>query len=633
MANIDIRNGRFGKIIYDKNGNEVSFEEYGNAAIITEKRKNIETGQYAYKLTTNINNKPLYVIVSYQELADKQLLMGKVFSIGCIFKHSHFDAFFESLLLQINDQQRFPLKQVFEFSNPGWMIVPDTDILVYRSYKLIAKKTYSSEYNGRYLLTPFGSPDLWCGMVNTNIIGFTTLELIMLAALSAIVIGILSLIMPTQNIVVSVTGTTTSGKTTILHACGSAYTKILDSPQRVNGKTKYSCYGSWNTTDNGFVQQLSGNNGMAICVDEKGVNNSTNIGSLLYAVANSSTKLRYSSMYDTEQAESFATSVISAGEFSLLADAEQKMTGLDIRCIEVTEKLTETAEQADAIKEISANNYGWAKDILAQHIVDNGGTSYVKGCFDKWLKAAEFAMPQNNLSKRFARAFVSPLMVTAELAEKSMGLRFNKVKVLKYLAEYCKKFENKQNEIDAYYEALEQCKMNANKFLKDNAQVSFSEVWGRYFDVSYTANNGNTVIGEFALYKTAMDKIFKDIKRKNPTTCLRKWRDADLINCDKGHLTQKKTITNGVERVYVLRVFASSNISTNSTQSTFDVTMLPEGIVQKTFDSCTVNFETGTITKVSKNINLLLNDEAEEEENDEFDFLIDPLTGEVMEGA
>ena len=651
MANIDIRNGKFGKIIFDKNGNEVNFVIYADAAIITEKRKNIETNQYSYKLETNINGRKRETVVSFEELADKQVLMKKVFSIGCIFNHNHFEAFFESLLLQMNDPAHFPIIQVFEFSNPGWMLVPDTDILVYRSDKLIAKKTYLSEYKGRYALSPGGSFEIWADMVNSQIVGYTTLELVMLAAMSAIVIGLLTLVMPTQNIVVSIAGNTTSGKTTILHACSSVYTKVMDSPTRINGEIKRSSYGSWNTTDNGFVQQLAGNYGMALCIDEKGINNSSSVGSLLYAVANASTKLRNSSIYDTEQAESFGTSVISAGEVGLLADTEQRMSGLDIRCVEVTEKLTETAEQADYIKEVCANNHGWAKDIMAQYIVDMGGTSYIKESFEKWRKIAEFAMPLNNLSKRFSRAFVSPLMVTAEVAEKSLGIKFNKTKVLKYLAEYCKKFEENQCESDAYRDAIDVCKMNAHRFLKDNIKTSFSETWGRYFDVSYTTNNGDVVIGEFALYKTAMDEVFKEIKRKNPTTCLKKWREAGLIDCDTGHLTNKRTITKGSERVYVLRIFASKNASVNSNQSGFDVTMLQDDAFEERFDNCIVNFEEGTIvesetscdegvelvaesleTKPRTNREILLCDD-ECDDDDEFFFLIDPETGEVIEDA
>lgn len=108
---IDIRNGEFGRVVIDKDGNEIAYEPYGVAALIIEKRKNIETGLYSYKIA-NANNHNKTTIIKVEELADKSLIMKKVFNIGCLFSPVHYNAFFESILLQENNPQRFPRKQV-----------------------------------------------------------------------------------------------------------------------------------------------------------------------------------------------------------------------------------------------------------------------------------------------------------------------------------------------------------------------------------------------------------------------------------------------------------------------------------------------------------------------------------------
>lgn len=263
---IDIRNGEFGRVVTDKDGNEIAYEAYGVAALIIEKRKNLETGLYSYKLA-NANAPNKTTIIKVEDLADKNIVLKKVFNIDCLFSPVHYNAFFESLLLQENNPQRFPIQKVFEFENLGWLIIPDTNILVYRSDKLIAKKNYSAEYTGKYLLEPAGDFNVWLEMIKKYVLGYTTLELTLIAALSAIIVGILSLITPVSNIILSLASSTTSGKSTMLACCTSCFSKVTDSPIRVNGQLKRSTLSSWNATDNAMLQQLSGNFGCNICID------------------------------------------------------------------------------------------------------------------------------------------------------------------------------------------------------------------------------------------------------------------------------------------------------------------------------------------------------------------------------
>ena len=638
MANTDIQNSQFGRILTDKDGNQIGFEAYGVAALIIEKRKNLETGLYSYKLA-NANAPNKTTIIKVEDLADKNLVLKKVFNIDCLFSPIHYNAFFESLLLQENNPQRFPIQKVFEFENLGWLIIPDTDILVYRSDKLITKKNYSAEYTGKYLLEPAGDFNVWLEMIKKYVLGYTTLELTLIAALSAIIVGILSLITPVSNIILSLASSTTSGKSTMLACCTSCFSKVTDSPIRVNGQLKRSTLSSWNATDSAMLQQLSGNFGCNICIDERGCSSVSDVGKLIYAVSNSSTKLRNNSIIDTEIAEGFATSVISAGEVGILTDTEQKMGGLDIRLVEVTDPLTQSAEQADAIKDVSTKHYGFAKNIMAKSIIDNGGIDFVKSCYDKWLKCAQYAMPHNNLSTRFSRTFVSPLMVTAEIAEKSMGLKFNKIAVLKYLAEYCKKFEKKQSEVEAFDTIIEKCKVNANKFL--NRYTSEKniplEIWGRYAECYGKLSDGREVVGEFWVYKIHLNELLKNCGFKNPQTCVKKWKQAGFIDADEGHCTNKRKIANNYERCYVLRVFAADNTTVQTSQNLFDITQLPEGDTTYTFGNIMVDFETGvskettipSVLKVKKTNREILFDD----EDDGVDFLIDPETGEVLEIA
>lgn len=670
MSSITIQNGEFGKLLYDKQGNVTAFESYGVACYIAERRRNLETDQLSFKLVCTTNNRQRDVIISFSEMSNKQTLIEKAYSIGCLFNPKHIDSFYDSLLLQLKTPQQYPIATVFEYSGEGWIDIPETNILAYRADKLIAKRQYQSEYQGRYNLKAAGDANITLSCIRKNLLGRPPLEVALCVALAAVFIGLLGLDSQMMSIFYNIVGESSIGKSAILQFLVSLYCSPVASPRLVKGKRKLSLYGSWNSTPISALQQMSNNYGALTVLEDFGRNTNSNIASLIYNLTDASPRMRNNSNYDVEVGIPFATVIASASEFSIKDSLEQKTSGMDIRLIECEDVRCESAEQADELKAVAAENYGEIAAVIAQWVINCGGKEYVKPLYEKWVECSKYALPTNHLSQRFGRSFYAPIMLACEVSSVALNLNFDRIGIQKYLANYCKSYDSSNHSsLKSYETVIDVCKVNMHKFLTDSSIIRNQETWGRYNSLNETLSNGRTAVGEFCLYKLPLYKMLDDNGFKNPTSHLKDWRKQGLLDCDAGHLTNKRTITKENERTYNVRVLASNTSTAINTNTVFDITQLPEGITTYRIDNIVVDFSTGTITEVGTSVGgsvdlksdsmkktktnreILLNDDDEDDYTDDFankifddvlpeyfscdypDIVIDYETGEVMKGA
>ena len=70
----DIRNGYYGKIHYDKNGNETSFQRIGKAIVLEDVSENIENGEVSWHLKFAFLCRDKHYVVNKKNMTDKKLI-------------------------------------------------------------------------------------------------------------------------------------------------------------------------------------------------------------------------------------------------------------------------------------------------------------------------------------------------------------------------------------------------------------------------------------------------------------------------------------------------------------------------------------------------------------------------------
>ena len=147
-----------------------------------------------------------------------------------------------------------------------------------------------------------------------------------------------------------------------------------------------SVYGSWGATENSTTAQCCGNMGAAIIFNELGKFDGKDLTRIVYNLSEGTDKVRLDPKMTSYTSESYATSIISSGEISLLSRCTSKATGLQVRVLEISDQLTDNAEQARTIKDVCRKHNGHAAPAFAQYILDNGDRRLVLPIYKKILQ-------------------------------------------------------------------------------------------------------------------------------------------------------------------------------------------------------------------------------------------------------
>ena len=273
-SNADICNGYYGEWKYSKNGNK-SFASYGKAIYLEEICEDLETGNVHLKLSCDYQGKEKRALIGRGELSDIST-MRDLGSKGFSVNRKTFDTFVEVILLQEELFEKRNLPNVEIFSNLGWMEVPDGRggfKLCYRLDKLIGNR--NGTYFGNYDISPMGSYKIWKSMVKNDVVGHTVLELVLIAALAAVINGLISPITNGENPIIHLNYGSSSGKSTAAILAASTAGRPFDGTITRNdadgiAKTYYSVYQTWGATDNAMVATQAGNRGVVTILNELG---------------------------------------------------------------------------------------------------------------------------------------------------------------------------------------------------------------------------------------------------------------------------------------------------------------------------------------------------------------------------
>lgn len=200
-------------------------------------------------------------------------------------------------------------------------------------------------------------------------------------------------------------------------------------------------------TYNYRIASLADNYGIPMVIDEASKISTRNISGFVYACCNGQSKGRLSSDGSQKEVYHWKTCCISNGEGSLLPYCNNNQ-GIRARLIEIQfDSITESAKQAEEIKEVINNNYGWANKIYAQYIIDN--QDFVRETFHRFVDEINEQISAGSLASRLSNK-LSVIVTTAYCAKEALNLDFD-VNGIKYIL--LNAINNQQEE-----ESLDLCK-------------------------------------------------------------------------------------------------------------------------------------------------------------------------------
>ena len=556
-----IRGDYYGKWSQDYTTKEYKFKPLGRAIWLNDVIKNITDGTFSYKVSFKTEDDVCKQTISKSDAMNVRTIQT-LCQYGADIPQKHVDIVIDTLRWQ--EEWNFTQKQRCSFvhTDLGWHDPKNSNEPMFKATTSIGGKLpRNSKYVGNVNISQGGTYEGWKKMVEDHVLGHAALETILIAALSSVVVGLIGEDTTRENPILHFADSSSSGKTTSAMLAASVGGRPFQGSERNRdtGKLQSSLYQSWYGTVNAIIGLQKGNMGFPIILDELSkIGGNTDLTSLIYNFSDGTDKSRMSKERDIVKVDPFRTSILSFGEISLLDKCKEKNDGLRLRVFEISGKLTEDAEHSRMLKKLCGENYGFALEKMARYILAKGGKKYVLSGYDKAIKTFSDSLPVFPGVDRFFEKFYAVYLTTVIIAKKALGIKFHLKKIFNFLNENLEKKIEKGNSAEGAYERLlEKFRANAHHInIKGCDTDKKVECWGAYNEVSYVADNGQKVIGEYSIRKNIFAEQLRLLGFVNKETIIKGFKKLGCLNYENGRDTRRRKIgSDTAELCYVIRVF------------------------------------------------------------------------------
>lgn len=580
-----IQGGYYGILVKQKNG--FAFSSQGKLPVLEEILECIEDDTVHLKLSTPCHGRRKVAYIKHGDLLDPQMCR-ELADLGFDVTKRIAEHFVDAIRLQEEALEARGTVPTAAYASLGWIQIPCEDPntgqidfeLCYRSCRLLGSKR-PAKYIGPYDIEPTGDYDAWRQLMETEIIPYPALQLVLVAALSAVIVGLLSMKIPIENPIVHLNLPSGKGKSTAGYVAASTAGKPFDGTMTAvdeDGKVveKLSLYQSRGATDNAMVATQAGNRGVVTVLNELGKSLTKNMTRLIFDLSEGSDKKRLNTDLKARVSKGYTTAFVSTGESSLLEKCDTKLEGLAVRVMEISSPLTKDAEHANRIKDGCFANCGFAAPKLAQYIIRNGGVDFVLPLYKQRVAELRTRFSKGPSMERFVEKFAALFVTTAEIASQALKLPFDIEGLLTFLEEYDREHGAERNTSAASYDLVIQiCRSQSHKFyvrhdksiprVRISEEVASSptqECWGRITNMAKDHVDGRLIVQEFEIRKKNLEDILKSNGYTNKSTCVAAWRSLGVLDAeDATHPCRSRKIDptdakGSSEDVYILRVFA-----------------------------------------------------------------------------
>ena len=579
------QNGYYG--VFELKDGKFKFKPLGKRPFLEEVLECIEDDSMFLKLSTSVHGRRKVAYIKHGDLLDPQMCR-ELADLGFDVTRRLTEYFVEVIRLQEENLEAHGTVPTSAYSALGWIQLPYEDSntlqtafkLCYRSFKLIGSSR-TAKYIGPYDIEPTGDYDAWRQLMEMEIIPYPALQLVLVAALSAVIVGLLSMKIPIENPIVHLNLPSGKGKSTAGYVAASTAGKPFDGTMTAvdeDGKVveKLSLYQSWGATDNAMVATQAGNRGVVTVLNELGKSLTKNMTRLIFDLSEGSDKKRLNTDLKARISKGYSTAFISTGESSLLEKCDTKLEGLAVRVMEISSPLTKDAEHANRIKDGCFANCGFAAPKLAQYIIRNGGVDFVLPLYKQRVAELRARFSKGPSMERFVEKFAALFVTTAEIASQALKLPFDIAGLLTFLEEYDREHGAERNTSAASYDLIIQiCRSQKHKFyvrhdkslprVRISDEVASSpkqECWGRITNMAKEHSDGRLIVQEFEIRKKNLEDLLKSSGYTNKSTCVAAWRSLGVLDAeDATHPCRSRKIDptaakGSSEDVYILRAFA-----------------------------------------------------------------------------
>lgn len=435
---------------------------------------------------------------------------------------------------------------MYVHNNLGWYT--EENQLLFKKYETPYHNTITS-YIGQLLIQPQGSWDEYEAMLKKHVLKSPQLTFAFICGLSAAINGLSEYFCDGETIIVHFSGGSSTGKTTaVMLAISTAGEPNL---------AKSSLLQSWCATENAILGSVVGNFGFPIAFDEASAINLRDFSKIVYNLCSGKEKARLNQDYNLVSQRGFRTTILSTGEKSLLANCNGN-GGLNVRVIEVDNvQLTQSAEEAEEIKDICQYNSGIALDIFSDYLMDKLNNK--PNFFDKILKIhrnyrEQFMQKcqQNQFTSRLAKKYAL-FMLTAKLAKSALKIEIDLDALFDFIVSIDEANNNTYSRdlADEFMEKLlSLIAKDSSKFTKTTHPSVGSKIYGR---LEYSKGKAlNKIIIPAEDFKYIVRHLFKFEDAGVIATALK--AKGLLLPEDDKHDTRKMVVNaaSGAVRCYVI---------------------------------------------------------------------------------
>lgn len=284
-----------------------------------------------------------------------------------------------------------------------------------------------SVYNGKLSIKQTGDFQTWKSMVESEVLN-TDLETIVAISATAPLVDLLKEDVHIANILISLVGESSTGKTSAGCLAVSLGSKC--------SFTDNSMMATFADTSNALMRSIYSSYPMLI---DEGSLIRYNPTSIIYELAEGKEKRRLTKELKSKSSRTFSTAIFMTSEKSILNLCDEN-SGLYVRCLEFQGvSWTRSAESAEKIKTICEQNYGFVIPIIARYLLkfmkDQGKEKildryreYQKGVISSAKEKKKYTSLTERLSKQ-----VALILLGAEVFSEVTGIHLNISRIAEFI--------------------------------------------------------------------------------------------------------------------------------------------------------------------------------------------------------
>ncbi|AWI03112.1 DUF927 domain-containing protein [Clostridium drakei] len=509
--------------------------------------ENLDTGNMSITLIysdSTANSETKEITVGLAEIATKAKILDLASkgvdvnesNVKCVIKHIR--------------NRREGVEKSFVHSNIGFF--NKNGEYYFKSYKIFGctkELDLLSDYIGTFLIKTEGDGKKWLELVKRVVVGKYPLELALSIGFSAPVVGFIAGDIGIESPLIHIYGDSTQGKTTAAMLAVSAF----GSP---NIKEK-GLVMTWNTTSNGMHGSIAGNTGVPVVFDESSMANKKDFTKDIYSLTAGKDKIRMNKECEIREEKSWNTTIISTGEHSIFSKSKAN-TGMRMRLFEFGNiSWTESAKQADEIKETILANYGHCGKVFVRKLMRLGKEKILeihKQCKTRLIDKLDDSDFRDRIAGKLA-----VIMVAATILKEQMKININIEKIEELIIKNeAENFDDKDISEKAYDILIQVVAKNASKFEKYNENSRFKpippsdrESWG----IIETKGKRDKEEVRLVVISEIFNKILKEHGFDEPKIVLKKWKEKGMLDYEANKLTRRRKIE-GIDKVtcYVINL-------------------------------------------------------------------------------